>query len=1006
MESNLVWKTDNILSGNTDDGSVANIVPYLESVKPYSNDEKSENETNPDDKDEFYVSENRFDQQPGDDDLVLKNLKLTKIADNNEDGFYVTQPFNRGEEELMNEDLILKASSAKPALLGSSAIGNLEDDGIYKSSTFAVGGTSGIALNDDEKIFDYVRFNDPKSYIKFKYKDIPKFLDLIFDRVNSDTSSNNKDALIPATIVYHMLRYAFYKKHNTILGRDFFDLFVNRVYLMIHDDGAGNLRTPDLDNLNLDNDDDEENVYTGVNTANDQKGRDLKTSKNKVLMKNIVKKKNDIVLIAYWIAVINFIYYFLLRQEGFYNSHPSFLKKLIGLFNDLSNEFLKGITNRLSDILDDSLIDYTSIPNLKEKLIFQSDWNFFKKEGATSNSNKIDKENEQSFQTILDSLYPPDLIEQCKASPMKILQILEAIIYVFKLYNINSIILKNLLSRVFSWMNNTIFDRILLNKNKKGKNYLTRSFAIQLRLNLSVIEDWIRSISKSLQDEDLELNGKSNEEFFLNNEMNGLKSIIHNFPDDLVNFQISLGNVTHFDTNSMFYSKSEYEKKLEVKRQEKEKKLKEKEAKKAKKLEAARKSKEKEEEKKVLKQAEIDKSDESKDKKEEINCISSKEILIKNEETTARDGMVTRKDEDAATKDEDVCVSESDISLHDETEDENIDGKTDIDSTSVMHISNFYYHPLFKIFKYHMQILYNLLEFLQVFTTVIDSLEKSIEKQNNKSSKTRKEIEKEVNSAVLEFLNDDFGYLNYAQVYYVCKNYKYELDETRISKKVQKFLGLLSKLSPVNTTNNKLKYTHYIVINDLKYLFLDSLFGRQVPICLPTRKELINKFGPGWRGDNKENMLKFQPYLNLQVRDMVDAIHDQIDYKTFDGEEDEAEDDDEEDDDFGESDSREFFHNRVAQNDNDDFTEISKPQDMVNSANPNGYQFEPAYYNNDELLNRENIFESNPTTFDPDVSTNIENTMSKPQNVASKAWDNNFSESKNNKDADFDFNPW
>lgn len=128
-------------------------------------------------------------------------------------------------------------------------------------------------------------------------------------------------------------------------------------------------------------------------------------------------------------------------------------------------------------MVDDCLLNYTSIPDIGTTL-YKNDWNFFKKKSHAKST----------YEEILEMLYPPSVKEQLKPSPIRIIQTFGALLYVLDLHNTHPLITQQTLSIVFYWLGCTLFNRIV-----SQKKYMSRAKAIQLRLNISVVEDWARS---------------------------------------------------------------------------------------------------------------------------------------------------------------------------------------------------------------------------------------------------------------------------------------------------------------------------------------------------------------------------------------------------------------------------------------------------------------------------------------------------------------------------------
>ncbi|KAI8075283.1 hypothetical protein BC940DRAFT_287918 [Gongronella butleri] len=75
----------------------------------------------------------------------------------------------------------------------------------------------------------------------------------------------------------------------------------------------------------------------------------------------------------------------------------------------------------------------------------------------------------------------------CTMSPHSITSLLSSILYVLQSYEVHPSIIVQAVAQFFYFMGCELFNRILMNKK-----YTCRSKALQVRMNLSVIEDWLR----------------------------------------------------------------------------------------------------------------------------------------------------------------------------------------------------------------------------------------------------------------------------------------------------------------------------------------------------------------------------------------------------------------------------------------------------------------------------------------------------------------------------------
>lgn len=306
--------------------------------------------------------------------------------------------------------------------------------------------TAGLNVNDDTNLYqdsnafvapsalfeDEFNFNKllKNQYIMFSDFDIPSILELIFELEKKYAHKTT----YPAAVIYQCVRYADHSKKSDILVENFLNLAFTRI------------RSNTLSK-------------SGVTT---------------------VQSQGDIVLQSYWLSVLNFLYFYLCRDDGFFKRYPKVLQDLIVTLQSLIIELTNSIKFRLNDLIDDCLLNFTNIPDITSTL-YKNDWNFFKKKHQPKST----------YDEIYQMLYPPSVKEQLKPSPIKITQTLGALLYVLNLHNVHPLITQQTLSSVFYWMSCTLFNRVL-----SQKKYLTRTKAVQIRLNVSVIEDWARSNNK------------------------------------------------------------------------------------------------------------------------------------------------------------------------------------------------------------------------------------------------------------------------------------------------------------------------------------------------------------------------------------------------------------------------------------------------------------------------------------------------------------------------------
>lgn len=283
-----------------------------------------------------------------------------------------------------------------------------------------------------------------EQFIKFSDLDIPLLLEYIFGLRTSQTSHQHATK-IPAAIVFQLIRYSHFKVDSPELTEFLFECFVTRLRSVTNTkSGAFNMALVVAD-------DKLKSVSAGG--------------------------AGDIVLLSYWLSVIQFLHFYFVKS-GLYGKYPKFLQELINLTQLLVATLSFSINSRLNLLVDDCLINYTNLVDVSS-VLYAKDWNLFKNKNKTHLS---------TYDDILQMLFPPTEAELMKPSPLKYVQVLGALDYVLKLHAVDPLLRFQTFSQVFYHINAVIFNRLI-----STLKFCSRAKAVQIRLNISALEDWLRS---------------------------------------------------------------------------------------------------------------------------------------------------------------------------------------------------------------------------------------------------------------------------------------------------------------------------------------------------------------------------------------------------------------------------------------------------------------------------------------------------------------------------------
>src|SRR5208282_2287657 len=130
--------------------------------------------------------------------------------------------------------------------------------------------------------------------------------------------------------------------------------------------------------------------------------------------------------------------------------------------------------------LDSAMLDNETIQGLDE-LTFGDEWRIFR-----SRHRNQPKSHGHQYQR------PPSPRGRAEPSPRNVTSLLSSIQFILETYDIHPVIITQCQGQLFSWLGAELFNRIL-----SKKKYQSRSKGMQIRLNVSALEDWLRLNVKS-----------------------------------------------------------------------------------------------------------------------------------------------------------------------------------------------------------------------------------------------------------------------------------------------------------------------------------------------------------------------------------------------------------------------------------------------------------------------------------------------------------------------------
>ncbi|KAF9974845.1 hypothetical protein BGZ73_001660 [Actinomortierella ambigua] len=240
-------------------------------------------------------------------------------------------------------------------------------------------------------------------------------------------------------------------------------------------------------------------------------------------------KPEDMTLTAYWVSNTSVLLHFLRKDPGLSLSSGFHQVKLEGLIEKMLQMLVKDAERRIEKILESAMLDHDTIQGL-EDVKFQSDWAFLWR-GTRTVNNKSNTANKRasspmtaaaavaaaataattatgagtgsssgtstpstvrpmkrsSSQTMVPLANRPPSPRQRRISPRTITTMLSSLLFVMQSYDLHPDLIHYVVSQLLYYVSSEVFNRMMTHKR-----FLSRSKAMQTRLNLSVLEDWIR----------------------------------------------------------------------------------------------------------------------------------------------------------------------------------------------------------------------------------------------------------------------------------------------------------------------------------------------------------------------------------------------------------------------------------------------------------------------------------------------------------------------------------
>ncbi|KAK5088764.1 hypothetical protein LTR05_002986 [Lithohypha guttulata] len=194
------------------------------------------------------------------------------------------------------------------------------------------------------------------------------------------------------------------------------------------------------------------------------------------LINDVVERHQwDMTMLAFWISNATLLLHYLKKDAGLVQATSKYQLELAELVNETFVLVIRDAERRMNKVHEEAMLDHETIPGLSD-VEFQGEWKMFK-----SKSKVVEEDPSKRFR-------PPSPNRRAQISPRNITSLLSSTLFVLDLYDVHSVITAQILAQLLYWIGAELFNRIMTTRR-----YLSRTKAMQIRMNVSQVEDWARA---------------------------------------------------------------------------------------------------------------------------------------------------------------------------------------------------------------------------------------------------------------------------------------------------------------------------------------------------------------------------------------------------------------------------------------------------------------------------------------------------------------------------------
>ncbi|ORX94236.1 hypothetical protein K493DRAFT_283954 [Basidiobolus meristosporus CBS 931.73] len=197
----------------------------------------------------------------------------------------------------------------------------------------------------------------------------------------------------------------------------------------------------------------------------------------------------DMSYLAFWLSNCTLLLHYLKRDTNLVTATVEFQLALSELIHELYQRFVRNVTQRIEELLEPAMLAHDALPGMDDIKFVGEKRNFLFQGKKTFTPPPSPRTNRLTIRRKTRFSSPRGTPPRSKpTTPKTITSILSSTLIVLQSYEVHPTIIHYVLNQIFYYMSAEMFNRIIITKE-----YCCRVKAMQIRMNVSTVEEWVHT---------------------------------------------------------------------------------------------------------------------------------------------------------------------------------------------------------------------------------------------------------------------------------------------------------------------------------------------------------------------------------------------------------------------------------------------------------------------------------------------------------------------------------